>query len=270
MSFKKNLALSIFILSLSSVANADLFFKELGLGSGGQADNVQVINQNTETALGKYSFSYDIDEIIFNHQYDAAKHIIDTLPWSDQTKFYVFWHNAYIEKKLMPKKKTYDTVTLGNIIKKVDAKTDDVKNIEDFNAYIRFQYTRKLNEIAPVIINAKKGNILEFFAHNNTDYKVKKIKGNLRIEDTSSKRVLIDERVSYNINLPSDHMKPFTINMVSRLPASDWRDKSDNLSYRFTVTEIELSDGTVFNADDEYFKMHKRTNQLDERPFTAI
>lgn len=251
-----------------STANAQFEVKELGLNDGGNAKNVFVVPKDIPTDLGKYSFSYDIDEIVYNHQYDAAKHVIDRLSWANQTKIYAFWNNALVEKKLTPRSIPEGSVTLANILLKSKFNTDIVNNREDFDAFIRSQYTKKLNDIIPVVIRAKRGNFLDFDIINYSDFKISSIKGNVRVVDTQDNRIYIDDNVSVSISLPFNTSGVFTLNKPLRL--EEWKARTENVAYKFTVTSVKFSNGTVFNADEYYFKIKNSKPKINPFPFTQI
>lgn len=250
------------------LAHAQLEVKELGLNDGGASPNVTVVPQSIDTELGKYSFSYDIDEIIFNHQYAAAKHVIDRLQMPDQTKIYVFWYNALIEKNLMPKSIPDGSVTLSNILLKSDLNTSMVKNRSDFDAFMRNNFTRKLNLIVPVEINRKAGDTLLFSISNNTDFTLNELYGNLRVVDTQTKQVYIDEDVSKYVGLGSGKEAYFTLKKPLRVDG--WKERQDNLAYKFTVKRVRLSNGMVFDADQYYFKIMGLKPEMNPFPFTQI
>jgi len=251
-----------------STANAQFEVKELGLADGGQSKNVFVIQRAVETDLGQYSFSYDIDEIIFNHQYDAAKHVIDQLSWADQTKIYTFWYNALIEKKLNPRSLPEGSVTLANILRKSPINADMVNSMEDFDAFIRAQHTRKLNEVVPVMIAAKRGNFLDFDITNNTDFQVLSISGNIRVIDTQNNRIYIDDDVVVPINIQANQAGVFSLNKPLRL--EEWKARTENVAYKFTVKSLKFKDGTVFNADEYYYQVKNSKQKLNAFPFTEI
>lgn len=254
--------------TLFTTANAQFEVKELGLNDGGQSKNVFVIPKDIRTDLGKYSFSYDIDEIIYNHQYDAAKHVIDRLSWADQTKIYTFWYNALVEKKLTPKSLPQGSVTLANILLKSNFDTEMVQNRQDFDAFIRAQHTKKLNAVIPVVIGFKRGNFLEFDITNYSDFDIKSLKGNIRVIDTQDNRIYIDDDVSVPINLASQKTGIFTLNKPLRL--EEWKARTENVAYKFTVTSVKFNDGTVFNADEYYFKVQDAKQKINAFPFTQI
>lgn len=248
--------------------HAQLEVRELGLNDGGASKNVTVVPQSLETELGKYSFSYDIDEIIFNHQYDAAKHVIDRLQMPDQTKIYVFWYNSLIEKNLMPNSIPEGSVTLSNILLKSDFNTSMVKNRQDFDAYMRHNFTRKLNQIVPVEINRKVGNKLLFSITNNTDFTLREIYGNLRVVDTVTKQVYIDQDVSKYVGLSTRNDSYFTLDIPLRVEG--WETRQENLAYKFTVKRVHLSNGMIFDADQYYFKIMGLKPVINDFPFTQI
>ena len=194
--------------------------------------------------------------------------MIDRLSWADQTKIYSFWYNALVEKKLTPHSIPEGSVTLANILLKSNLNTDIVHNINDFDAFIRSQYTKKLNAIIPVIINSKQGNFLKFDITNYSDFDISSLQGNIRVIDTKDNRIYIDDNVSVPLRLSSNKSETFTLNKPLRL--EEWKARTENVAYKFTVTSVKFKDGTVFNADEYYFKIKNSKSKINDFPFTQI
>lgn len=271
MNIKLSLSL-IASLMLPLATHAQFQVKDLGLSDGGATNNVFVVQQKKNTELGKYSFSYNIDEIIFNHQYDAAKHVIDGLQMPDQTKIYTFWYNSLIEKNLTPKSLPEGSVTLDNILRKSTFDTSMVKNKKDFDAFLRHNFTEKLNAVVPVQVNRKIGNLLLFTISNHSDFGLQEIYGNLRIVDSKTKRVYVDEDITKTIGLGMGLAsgKDSYFRLRQSVDVDGWKERQEDLAYKFTVKRVRLSNGLVFDADQYYFKIMSLKPVVNEFPFTQI
>lgn len=250
-------------------AHAGFEVREMGLNGPGYGDNVQVIPMNNDLEAAKLRFSYDVDEIEFNHQYKAAKHLIDRLPLADQSKIKLFWHHAMIEKALMPESLTEGSVTLKNILLKSPYDTAMIKNDADFQAFVRHSYTEKLNQILPVKVIEKNGNLFRYQISNNTDYRIKKIHVNFRVMDAQSGRIYMDEMVTESgMFLAPKKTGHYTFNQPSRLEG--WSSIQQGLLYKVTVTKVEFYGGKVFDADRMYHAIKDSQLKLDPHPFTEI
>lgn len=257
------------MLSVATSAIAGFQVREMSLNGPGYTNNVQVIPMDAMQEAAKHKLSYNFDEIEFNHQYKAVKHVLDRLPIQQQAKVNLFWHNALIEQELAPKTIPIGSVSVKTILEKSPYDTSIIKNAEDLDEFVRYTYTEKLNQTVPVQVIEKEGNIISFSAVNLTDQRISKIRGNLRVMDTVTGQIYVDENVTESgLWFYPKKETEITINMPSRVVG--WKEKNSNLAYKFTVTEVQFAGGKKFNADEFYQKVKNSKQVLDPHPFTEI
>lgn len=257
---KKQIILSAAIL-LAGTANAELILEHASLNHGGFVKNVQVIPKDTSVELGDFYFSYDINKIAYNHEFKAAKHVIDQLPLSQQAKIYGFWTTALIEHKLDPNGVPAGNVALRDILDKSPLQTQYIQSIDDFNKFERLLYTDVTNRLIPVMIIDVKGNTLHFSINNHTGYNIKKVYGNLRIVEKSSNEQVLQLDLSKTTTVPKGKGAIFTIKMDSSDP--HWANANlTELAYKFVVTGIEFAERDAFYPDQYYFEMKEKRDQL--------
>ena len=242
--------------------------REFSLNGGGYTDNIKVVPMDNQLELSKFSFAYNPDTIALDRQYNAARHVIDRLSISDQTKILMFIHDATIEQRLSPKGVPAGEVTLLNIVKKSKHNTARVLNAEDHNAYVRNAYLQKLNSFVPVIINNKRGQYLDFTMQNKTQFHIKRIYGNIRVVDKTNGRVLHDEMVKLPGALNSMNTRMLSLNLPSRL--KNWKGLDENLGYKFAVTKVEFYDSPTFDVDSFYQAIANDKQYFDPYPFTQV
>lgn len=264
---KSLLAASVFLVSLSAHSGFDV--REIGLEQG-YTDNVVILPIDRSVEGAKLRFSYDIDEIEFNHQYQAAKHFIDRLPLQDSAKIKLFWHDAVVEKELTPKTLTEGSVTLNNILLKSPHNTSLIKSEVELDAYIRKAYMDKLNLMVPAKVVEKKGNRIHYQVGNFTDYRIKKIYMNFRAVDSVTGRVLMDEMLTDSlVSLAQGKTSKYVLNLPSRL--DQWRDMSDGIVYKITITKVDFWGGKTFDADQLYHDVKaSQSTVIDQFPFTEL
>lgn len=261
----------ILVAGLLALGNAQAGFevKELGLNGPGYGDNLNVIPMNTKLELTKHKFSYDPDEINFNHQYAGAKHVIDRLSYSDRAKIILFIHNAIIEKKLAPHTIPDGEVTLEAIIKKSPYDTRAIKTEQMLNAFIKQAYLDKLNAMVAVKAIKKRGNIFDMEVQNNSDFRIAKMRGRFEVSESKNGRKIMDEFVTeYGMFVGTGVTSAFTLNMPSRLQG--WTQINDGLNVKFTALEVEFYNGLKFNSADFYEEIKSQVQTLDPHPFTEI
>lgn len=250
-------------------AQAGFEVREMGLGGGGYGDNIKVIPLDNDLEASKLRFSYDADEIEHNHQYKAAKHLIDRLPLAESAKIKLFWHNALIEKALMPKSLSQGSVTLKNILLKSPYDTAMLKTEADYEAFVRQTYVEKLNQILPIRVLEKNGNIFRYSIVNNTDYRISKIHVNFRVMDAKNRRIYMDEMITASgMFLGAKQTGHYSFNKPSRLEG--WSNIKDGLIYKVTVTKVEFFGGRSFDADKFYHDVKNTQVALDPFPFTEM
>lgn len=265
---KKSL-IAVALLAVASSSMAQFEVREMSLNGPGYGDNVKVVPMDTLKELKNHKFSYDPDEINFNHQYKGAKHAIDRLSLGDQTKILLFIHNAVIEKRLAPNTVPSGEVSLDVILKKSPYKVGHIKTKADVEKFIRQAYQDKLNSMVNVQGVSKSGNFIQMQADNHTDFKISKVTGNLKVANTMTKTPLMDAMVTeYGMGFAAGTTTTYTLNMPSRVEG--WYHMKDNLGFNFTVHEIEFSNGDKFNADKFYLDIKSRLQTLDPYPFTEI
>lgn len=253
----------------TSAALAQFEIREMSLNGPGYGDNLKVVPMDAIYELESHSFSYDPDEIFFNHQYAGAKHAIDRLPLHEQTKIHLFIHNAVLEKRLAPHTIPSGEVSLAVILKKSPYNTSHIKTKEDADKFIRQAYQDKLNVFVKVSGLDKSGNLIKMHADNHTDFKISKITGNLKVANTISGQPLMNAMVTeYGMGFNPGTSKVYTLNMPSRVEG--WYQMKDNLGFEFTVHEIEFASGDKFNADAFYLELKNKVQTLDPDPFTEI
>lgn len=260
---------AIVLMAFTSSAMAQFDIREMSLNGPGYTDNFKVIPLANDKELKQHKFSYDPDEIHFNHQYAGAKHVIDRLSLADQTKIYLFIHNAIIEKRLAPKTVPSGEIGLDVILKKSPYNTHGIKTKSEAEDFIRKAYLDKLNAFVPVTGLQKLGNAVYMQAINHTDMRISKITGNLKVSNAQSGRLLMDAMVTESgMGFSAGATTKYTLNMPSRVEG--WYQMNDGLSFGFTVHEIEFSNGEKFNADKFYLELRSKIAKLDPYPFTEI
>lgn len=263
----------------SCAVQAEFEVRENGLDRG-YTDNLTVVPLDKDIEAAKLKFSYDVDEIEFNHQYKAAKHFINRLSLQERAKIDLFWHEALIEKALTPKTLTKGSVSLRSILQKSHHDTSLINTEQDLDVLVRHTYTQKLNKLVPVWVMEKNGNHFDLVVDNHTDFRIKKIYFNFRVVDQVSGRPYMDESVAESgLFVGAGKSGKFTINMPSRVEG--WYNLKDNLAYKVTVTKVEfygeagqplvkLIDGKTFDADRFYQGVKDSKEVLDPFPFTEF
>jgi hypothetical protein len=264
----KKILLAVLVVCGSAASYAQFEVREFSLNGGGYTDNIKVVPMDNQLELSKFKFAFNPDTIALDRQYSAARHVVDRLSISDQTKILMFIHDATIEQRLAPSGVPSGEVTLLNIVKKSSHDTAHVLNAEDHNAYVRHAYLQKLNSFVPVIISEKRGQFLDFTMQNKTQFHVKRIYGNIRIVDKTNGRVIHDEMVKLPAALTAMDSRMLTLNMPSRL--KDWKGLAENLAYKFAVTKVEFYDSEPFDADEFYKTITSDRQYFDPYPFTQI
>lgn len=261
----------ILVAGFLALGNAQAGFevKEMGLNGPGYGDNLTVVPMDTKLEMSKHTFSYDSDEINLNHQYAGAKHVIDRLSYPDRAKIVLFIHNAIIEKKLAPHTVPKGGVTLDTIVAKSPYDTTMVVNEKTLDEFIRQAYQDKLNAMVAVNTLKKRGNIFEMEVQNHTDFKISKIRGKFKAYEFRTSRVIMDEYVTESGMFVGTGVKSnFTLNMPSRLQG--WERMSEGLRFKFTVEEVEFSNGLKFNSRQFFNEIKAEVKTLDSHPFTEI
>lgn len=261
----------ILVAGLLAFGNAQAGFeiKELGLNGPGYGTNLKVIPMDLKLELGKHKFSYDADEINFNHQYAGAKHVIDRLSFPERAKIELFVHNAIIEKKLAPHTIPVGEVTLDTILSKSPYDTTLVKNEKDLDVFIKQAYHDKLNAMVTVKTVKKRGNIFEMEVQNNADFRISKIRGKLKVSEIKNNRVIMDEYVTESGMFVGTGVKSnLTLNMPSRLEG--WVYMNEGLNSKFTVQEVEFFNGLKFNTTQFFDEIKSEIKTLDPHPFNEI
>ena len=73
--------------------------REFSLNGGGYTDNIKVVPMDNQLELSKFSFAYNPDTIALDRQYNAARHAIDRLSISDQTKILMLKRASTIRRE---------------------------------------------------------------------------------------------------------------------------------------------------------------------------
>lgn len=251
----KNTLLAVIAIMATS-ANAEVILENASLNSGGYVKNVTVIPQDLSVAVGEYSLSYDIYKMAYNHEFMAAKHVLDRLPMSEQAKVYAFWHAANIENKLDPKGVPDGNVKISDILKKSTVKSAGLRTIADYDVFLRNYYTEKTNQIISVTATERNGNIVPFTINNYSGFNVRKIYGKVFLIDSTTGQQLIEYSLDKNILVPSKKSDIFNIKFDANDP--DWVDAQGRaLAYKFVVTGIDFSNASSFYPDQYYYVMKR-------------
>lgn len=265
---KKGL-IAVALMTLTTSAIAQLEVREMSLNGPGYGDNVKVVPMDAVQELKHHKFSYDPTEIVFNHQYAGAKHVIDRLPVADQVKIILFMHNAIIEKRLAPHTVPSGEVTLDVILQKSPYSTNRIKTQADADKFIRQAYQDKLNDFVNVRGLSKVGNLVNMEADNHTDFKISRVIGNLKVSNSLTGHPLMDAMVTeFGMGFGAGETIKYQLNMPSRVEG--WYHMKDTLKYNFIVHEILFANGEKFNADDFYLELKSKVRKLDAYPFTEI
>lgn len=251
--------------ALPVVAQVDMV--ELGVNGDRLSKNITVVPQALSIDMHRHSLSYDLETMTNKNELARARGVTSRLSLADQAKVSMFWHNALIEKQLIPSQIPKGSVPLDIVVSKSLYNTSMVKTIDDYHLFIRSAYTQKLNKIIRVVPDQKAGNVLILNASNYSDYPLTHLKGNLRIVDEKTGRIYFDQQVSQSIKIPKEYMETFKVDIPVNVEG--WKDRVDGLSYKFTVQEVQYKNGFIFNADD-FYKASNKLEVINDYPFTEI
>lgn len=240
----------------STAANAEVILEHASLNSGGYVKNISVVPQDLSVATGKYKLSYSIYKMAYNHEFLAAKHVIDLLPMKEQGKVYAFWHAANIENKLDPKGVPDGQVRISDILKKSTVNTTGLRTLDDYDAFMRKYYTEKTNQIISVTASKKIGEFVPFTIVNNTGFNISKIYGKVYLVDTNTNQHLAEYDLNKNILVPSKKSDIF--NLKFDLTDPDQIDAQGRASaYKFVVTGVDFSNAASFYPDNYYYEIKR-------------
>lgn len=225
--------------------------RELSLNGPSYTPNVTVKPMDNHLEMTKHTLSYDSKLMQFNHEYAGAKHVIDRLPLSEQTKVLAFWHEAILDQYFAPEIKD-GGLTLKEIVDRSRYKTGSVKTVEDSVVFLREVYSQKFNDFFSSQVLTKDGNHFEIQLNNYSKYPITAVEGHLRIVDSTNGRILLDQDVKNKISIRENRARKLPIYLATR--NAGWKEQHENLAYKFVTTAVVLEGNQRFTADDLYNK----------------
>lgn len=246
----KFLTLSVLLVSTATTVNAEITFQENKTSGVGYTQNMQIAPMDQDLELSKRFFSYDHNKIVFDHQYDAAKPLIDRLSMPEQTKIMIFWYGAALERELdRPYFDDNDvgTATLAEILKNSPYDTSGVNTLDEYNKFIRFALQDKMNKFLNVKLKYNVGQRFVFEVDNRTNHNLARLDGRLRVSQTKQDGQITyaDYTVSTMAHAKRHDVGTFALNLD--LNSSDF-DLKAPLNFEFLATTISFLDRPPFNA----------------------
>jgi hypothetical protein len=233
--------------------------RELSLNGPSYTPNVTVKPMDNQLEMTKHTLSYDNKLMNYNHEYAGAKHVIDRLPLSQQTKIMAYSHESVLDQYFAPQIKE-GGLTLREIVDRSPYNTSTVNTVEDAVVFMREVYSQKFNEYFPAQVLSKDGNLFEVKLNNFSKYPITAVEGNLRFIDSQTGRILYDADIKESVRIAPNRARVVPVYIATR--NAGWKEKHDNLAYKFVTTAVVLSGGIRYSADELY---QKHTERLQKK-----
>lgn len=249
------------MIALSTFTGA-LKIEELSLNNG-YTDNLRIVQPELVGETSKHYLTNDVKEIYLNLRDLETKHIYDRLPQKYKYNLNAYLHRTSLENALagspLSRGEEVEKVSMLEIIEENNPSTENIRTNEDYLKLLRAMYQDTFDRFFTVSLIEKKGNKVDATFTNYSQYKVRSIKGNLRILENENGKVVYDGTFtqSFVAPVPSDRMIKFSETVKIDNPRFT-NIPGDKLIYQAKVQEVVLSNGQYLNLQEIFDKQTEK------------
>lgn len=249
------------VISLTSFTGA-LKIEELSLNNG-YTDNLRIVQPELVGEASKHYLTNDVKEIYLNLRDLETKHIYDQLPQKYKLNLNAYLHRTSLENALggspLSRGEEVEKVSMLQIIEENNPSTENIRNNEDYLTLLRAMYQDTFDQFFTVSLMEKTGNKVSAAFTNYSQYKIRSIKGNIRILENEKGTVVYDGPFSQTFVLPlaPDRMIKFTETININNPRFT-NIPGDKLIYQAKVQEVVLHTGQYLNLQEIFDKQTEK------------
>lgn len=236
--------------------------EELSLNQG-YSDNIRIVQPELVGETSKHYLSNDIKDIYLNVRDLETKHIYDRLPQQYKLNLNAYLHRTSLENAIAgsPLKRgdEVEKISLLQIIEENNPNTENVRSNEDYLQLLRAMYQDVFDHYFAVALLEKNGDTVKATFTNFSQYKIRAIRGNLRILDKIDGTVIYDGQFkqTFALALPSDRMIKFS--ETAKIDNPNFTNiPSERLVYQAQVQEVTLNNGQYLNLQQIYDKQTEK------------
>lgn len=238
-----------------------LKIEELSLNKG-YSENMRIVQPELVGEASKHYLSNDMKDIYYNLRDLETKHIYDRLPQQYKYSLNAYLHRTSLENALggspLSRGDEVTKISLLDIIEENSPNTESIRTNEQYLSLLRAMYQDTFDRFFTVSLIEKKGSKVSAAFTNYSQFKVRSIKGNLRILENEGGKVVYDGPFTqrFALALPPDRMINFseTVNIANPRYTNIPNEK---LIYQAKVQEVVLADGKYLNLQQLFDKQTK-------------
>ncbi|HFG7030388.1 TPA: hypothetical protein ACGIK9_002873 [Acinetobacter baumannii] len=227
--------------------------EELSLNTA-QTDNVRIIQPDLADEVSKHYLSTDIKDTYLNYRDLETKHIFDRLPNNYKLNINAFMHESALRKALAPDFEP-TKISLLEIIETNYPNTENVQTNEDYLTLLRSMYQEVFNHYFNLSLDEKNGEKVKAYFLNSSKFKIRSIKGNIRILDKDTGIVVADKNFNQVFALPIAPNRQIGFHETIAIDNPKYANiASNDLVYQANVLEVTFTNGQYLNLDQLYRK----------------
>lgn len=235
---------------------------ELSLNKG-LSDNITIIQPELVNELSSHYLSNDIKDIYLNVRDLETKHIYDRLPQAYKYNLNAYLHRTSLENAIAgsPLKRgdEVEKISMLTIIEENNPSTENIRTNEDYLTVLRAMYQDVFDYYFAVALLEKKGDTVKATFTNFSQYKIRAIRGNLRILDKIDGTVIYDGQFKqrFAMALPNDRMIKFSETVKIDNP-NFVNIPNERLVYQARIQEVTLDNGQYLNIQQVFDKQTEK------------
>lgn len=235
---------------------------ELSLNSG-LSDNITIVQPDLENELSSHYLSNDIQDIYLNVRDLETKHIYERLPQQYKLNLNAYMHQISLENAIAgsPLKRgdEVEKISMLKIIEDNNPSTENIRTNEDYLTVLRAMYQDVFDYHFAVALLEKKGNTVKATFTNFSQFKIRAVRGNLRILDKIDGKVIYDGQFKQRFALPLPHDRMIKFSETVKIDNPNFVNiPSERLVYQAQVQEVTLDNGQYLNIQQVFDKQTQK------------